>query len=37
MQSNFEWFRTFKAIYETGTLSAAAQQLFSRSLTKPTI
>ncbi|WP_313359790.1 LysR family transcriptional regulator [Empedobacter sp.] len=28
MQSNFEWFRTFKAIYETGTLSAAAQQLF---------
>ncbi len=28
MQSNLEWFRTFKAIYETGTLSAAAQQLF---------
>src|SRR6187402_1711373 len=22
---NLEWFRTFKAIYETGTLSAAAQ------------
>ncbi len=28
MQSNLEWFRTFKAIYETGTLSAAAQLLF---------
>ena len=28
MQLNLEWFRTFKAIYETGTLSAAAQQLF---------
>ncbi len=25
---NLEWFRTFKAIYETGTLSAAAQVLF---------
>ncbi len=25
---NLEWFRTFKAIYETGTLSAAAQSLF---------
>jgi len=25
---NLEWLRTFKAIYETGTLSAAAQQLF---------
>ena len=25
---NLEWFRTFKAIYETGTLSAAAQILF---------
>jgi len=25
---NLEWFRTFKAIYETGTLSAAAQTLF---------
>jgi len=25
---NLEWFRTFKAIYETGTLSAAAQALF---------
>ncbi|WP_028297439.1 LysR family transcriptional regulator [Olivibacter sitiensis] len=28
MQLNLEWFRTFKAIYETGTLSAAAQELF---------
>lgn len=28
MQINLEWFRTFKAIYETGTLSAAAQELF---------
>lgn len=25
---NLEWFRTFKAIYETGNLSAAAQSLF---------
>ncbi|MDF2187918.1 LysR family transcriptional regulator [Paraflavitalea sp. CAU 1676] len=25
---NLEWFRTFKAIYETGNLSAAAQELF---------
>jgi DNA-binding transcriptional LysR family regulator len=25
---NLEWFRTFKAIYETGTLSAAAEVLF---------
>ena len=25
---NLEWYRTFKAIYETGTLSAAAQVLF---------
>lgn len=25
---NFEWLRTFKAIYETGTLSSAAQALF---------
>jgi DNA-binding transcriptional LysR family regulator len=25
---NLEWFRTFKAIYETGTLSAAAQSLY---------
>jgi DNA-binding transcriptional LysR family regulator len=25
---NLEWFRTFKAIYETGTLSSAAQVLF---------
>lgn len=25
---NLEWLRTFKAIYETGTLSAAAQELF---------
>ncbi|MCA0229171.1 MAG: LysR family transcriptional regulator [Bacteroidetes bacterium] len=28
MQTNLEWFRTFKAIYETGTLSGAAKQLF---------
>lgn len=28
MQWNLEWLRTFRAIYETGTLSAAAQQLF---------
>lgn len=28
MRVNLEWFRTFKAIYETGTLSAAAQILF---------
>jgi len=28
MQINLEWFRTFKAIYETGTLSAAAQELY---------
>ena len=28
MQWNLEWLRTFKAIYETGTLSAAAQELF---------
>lgn len=27
MQWNLEWLRTFKAIYETGTLSAAAQEL----------
>jgi len=25
---NLEWLRTFKAIYETGTLSAAAQELY---------
>ncbi|MCL4640583.1 MULTISPECIES: LysR family transcriptional regulator [Olivibacter] len=25
---NLEWFRTFKAIYETGTLTGAAQMLF---------
>lgn len=25
---NLEWFRTFKAIYETGNLSTAAQELF---------
>ncbi|RYY15895.1 MAG: LysR family transcriptional regulator, partial [Chitinophagaceae bacterium] len=25
---NLEWFRTFKAIYETGNLTAAAQLLF---------
>jgi DNA-binding transcriptional LysR family regulator len=29
MQSNLEWFRTFKAIYETGTMSGAAKQLFA--------
>ncbi|QBR10745.1 LysR family transcriptional regulator [Sphingobacterium sp. CZ-2] len=28
MKWNLEWLRTYKAIYETGTLSAAAQQLF---------
>ncbi|MGV0924224.1 LysR family transcriptional regulator [Empedobacter tilapiae] len=28
MHWNLEWLRTFKAIYETGTLSAAAQELF---------
>lgn len=28
MRWNLEWLRTFKAIYETGTLSAAAQELF---------
>lgn len=28
MVLNLEWLRTFKAIYETGTLSAAAQELF---------
>lgn len=27
MQTNLEWFRTFKAIYETGTLSGAAGEL----------
>ncbi|HEY8894828.1 MAG TPA: LysR family transcriptional regulator, partial [Niastella sp.] len=25
---NLEWFRTFKAVYETGNLSIAAQSLF---------
>ncbi|MDC8104980.1 LysR family transcriptional regulator [Chryseobacterium sp. B21-037] len=28
MKWNLEWLRTFKAVYETGTLSAAAQLLF---------
>lgn len=28
MQWDLEWLRTFKAIYQTGTLSAAAQELF---------
>ncbi|MFT4204977.1 MAG: LysR family transcriptional regulator [Chitinophagaceae bacterium] len=28
MQANLEWFRTFKAIYDTGTMSGAAKQLF---------
>ena len=28
MQWNLEWLRTFKAIYENGTLSAAAHELF---------
>ncbi|WHF52762.1 LysR family transcriptional regulator [Chryseobacterium gotjawalense] len=27
MKTNLEWFRSFKAIYETGTLTAAAKQL----------
>ena len=25
---NLEWFRTFKAIYETGTLTGAAESLY---------
>jgi DNA-binding transcriptional LysR family regulator len=25
---NFEWYRTFKTIYETGTLTATAEKLF---------
>lgn len=28
MHWNLEWLRTFKAIYETGTLSTVAQELF---------
>jgi len=28
MQGNLEWFRTFRAIYETGTMSGAAKELF---------
>jgi len=28
MQANLEWFRTFKTVYETGTMSGAAKQLF---------
>ncbi|MFS8616617.1 MAG: LysR family transcriptional regulator, partial [Solitalea sp.] len=28
MRWNLEWLRTFKAIYEKGTLSGAAQELF---------
>ncbi|MFI2742764.1 LysR family transcriptional regulator [Zhouia sp. PK063] len=28
MQANLEWFRTFKAIYETGTMSGAAKVLY---------
>lgn len=28
MLFNMEWFRTFRSIYETGTLSAAAQELY---------
>ncbi|WP_143310918.1 LysR family transcriptional regulator [Chitinophaga vietnamensis] len=28
MLLNFEWFRTFKTIYETGSLTATAQQLY---------
>ena len=28
MQANLEWFRTFKAIFETGTMSGAAKQLY---------
>jgi DNA-binding transcriptional LysR family regulator len=28
MRLNLEWFRTFKAIYETGTLTGAAQSLY---------
>ncbi|MCC9043110.1 LysR family transcriptional regulator [Myroides sp. M-43] len=32
MKANLEWFRTFKAIYEIGTLSGAAKELY---LTQP--
>jgi DNA-binding transcriptional LysR family regulator len=28
MQGNLEWFRTFRAVYETGTMSGAAKELF---------
>ncbi|AXG73655.1 LysR family transcriptional regulator [Flavobacterium arcticum] len=28
MKANLEWFRTFRAIYETGTMSGAAKQLY---------
>ncbi|GLB48998.1 LysR family transcriptional regulator [Neptunitalea lumnitzerae] len=28
MVANLEWFRTFKAIYETGTMSGAAKELY---------
>ncbi|GAB3800715.1 LysR family transcriptional regulator [Spirosoma humi] len=28
MQGNLEWFRTFRAIYETGTMSGAAKELY---------
>lgn len=28
MQANLEWFRTFRAIYESGTMSGAAKQLY---------
>jgi DNA-binding transcriptional LysR family regulator len=28
MQANLEWFRTFKAVYDTGTMSGAAKQLY---------
>lgn len=27
-RGNLEWYRTFKAIYEKGTLTAAAESLF---------
>lgn len=28
MQGNLEWFRTFRAIYDTGTMSGAAKELY---------
>lgn len=28
MSGNLEWFRTFRAIYETGSMSGAARELY---------